>query len=279
VECAITFLCSKEPGEGPCVIWVVLILVIFWWPYCFVKLILCSYIQTCRSRWPRGLKACVFTTPRLLGLRIRILLCAWMFVSCECCVLSDRDLCVGLIIRPGKSYRVWCVLSVIEESHSGGLGPQGRSEPRKEIFRCTGVDINITWLRYKSCGKLHCVLGWLVPKKAAWTWRWRPYRFFKSSQPPDTKDWNLQQHQCENLHNRVTLLITRIWYYENVDCLQHSGFCVNQPALTLGNTAFCLRACLRSSCVCHSATAIISVNGTNHLMFVMEADFVLCEVM
>jgi hypothetical protein len=32
-----------------------------------------------------------------------------MSVSCECCVLSGRDLCVGLIIRPEESYRVWCV--------------------------------------------------------------------------------------------------------------------------------------------------------------------------
>jgi len=28
---------------------------------------------------------------------------------CECCVLSGRGLCVGLIIRPEESYRVWCV--------------------------------------------------------------------------------------------------------------------------------------------------------------------------
>jgi len=32
-----------------------------------------------------------------------------MFVSCECCVFSGRSLCVGLIIRPEESYRVWCV--------------------------------------------------------------------------------------------------------------------------------------------------------------------------
>ena len=34
-------------------------------------------------------------------------------VSCECCVLSGRGLCVGLITNPEKSHRVWCVLSVI----------------------------------------------------------------------------------------------------------------------------------------------------------------------
>jgi hypothetical protein len=32
-----------------------------------------------------------------------------MSVSCECCVLSGRGLCVGLIICPEESYRVWCV--------------------------------------------------------------------------------------------------------------------------------------------------------------------------
>jgi hypothetical protein len=29
---------------------------------------------------------------------------AWMSVSCECCVLSGRGLCVGLITRPEESY-------------------------------------------------------------------------------------------------------------------------------------------------------------------------------
>ena len=32
-----------------------------------------------------------------------------MSVSCECCVLSGRGLCFGLITRPEDSYRVWCV--------------------------------------------------------------------------------------------------------------------------------------------------------------------------
>ena len=36
---------------------------------------------------------------------------AWMFLSCECCVLSSRGLCVGLITRPEESYRVWRVLN------------------------------------------------------------------------------------------------------------------------------------------------------------------------
>jgi len=35
---------------------------------------------------------------------------AWMFVCCECRVLSGRGLCDELITRPEKSYRLWCVV-------------------------------------------------------------------------------------------------------------------------------------------------------------------------
>jgi len=36
----------------------------------------------------------------------------WMSVSCECCVLSGRGLCVRLIICPEESYWVWWRLTV-----------------------------------------------------------------------------------------------------------------------------------------------------------------------
>jgi hypothetical protein len=48
-------------------------------------------------------------TVRLLGLRVRIPPTAWMSVSCECCVLSGRGLCDGLVTRPEESYRMRCV--------------------------------------------------------------------------------------------------------------------------------------------------------------------------
>ena len=35
---------------------------------------------------------------------------AWMSVCWECCVLSGRGLCDGLITRPEESYRLWCVI-------------------------------------------------------------------------------------------------------------------------------------------------------------------------
>ena len=62
-----------------------------------------------RSQWPRGLRrgsvaAC------LLELGVRIPPGAWIFVSCECCVLWGRGVCDGLITRPEEPYRVWCVI-------------------------------------------------------------------------------------------------------------------------------------------------------------------------
>jgi hypothetical protein len=41
---------------------------------------------------------------RLLGVWFRIPPGAWMSVSYECCLLSGKDLCVGLITRPEESY-------------------------------------------------------------------------------------------------------------------------------------------------------------------------------
>ena len=40
----------------------------------------------------------------LLGLWVQILPRAWMFASCECCVLLDRDLCNGPVTYPEESY-------------------------------------------------------------------------------------------------------------------------------------------------------------------------------
>jgi hypothetical protein len=39
-----------------------------------------------------------------------------MFVCCECCVLSGRGLCDGLITRPEESYRLWRVIVCDQET-------------------------------------------------------------------------------------------------------------------------------------------------------------------
>ena len=69
----------------------------------------------CRSQWPRGLRRRSLAA-RLLRLWVRIPLGAWMFVCCECCVLSGRGLCDGLIIRSEESYRLWCVVVCDQET-------------------------------------------------------------------------------------------------------------------------------------------------------------------
>ena len=46
----------------------------------------------------------------LLKSWVRIPPGAWIFVCCECRVLSGRGLCDELISRPEESYRLWCVV-------------------------------------------------------------------------------------------------------------------------------------------------------------------------
>jgi hypothetical protein len=64
--------------------------------------------KMCRSQWLRSLTR-GSAAARLLGLWVRIPPGSWMSVSCDCCVLSGRGLCDGLIARPEESYGVWFV--------------------------------------------------------------------------------------------------------------------------------------------------------------------------
>ena len=47
---------------------------------------------------------------RLLRSWVRIPPGAWIFICCECRVLSGRGLCDEVITRPEESYRLWCVV-------------------------------------------------------------------------------------------------------------------------------------------------------------------------
>ena len=62
-----------------------------------------------RSQWRKGLKR-GSAAARLLQLRVWIPPGAWMSVSCECCVLSGRGLCVGPIPRLEEYYRLCYVI-------------------------------------------------------------------------------------------------------------------------------------------------------------------------
>ena len=59
---------------------------------------------------------------RLLRSWVRIPPWAWIFVCCECRVLSGRGLCDELITRPQESYRLWCVVVCdLETSRMGAI--------------------------------------------------------------------------------------------------------------------------------------------------------------
>ena len=68
-----------------------------------------TYLYINRSQWPHGLRRRT-AAARLLRLWVRIPPGAWIFVCCECCVLSGRGLCDVLITRSEQSYRLWCVV-------------------------------------------------------------------------------------------------------------------------------------------------------------------------
>jgi len=58
---------------------------------------------------------------RLLRSWVRIPPGAWIFVCCECRVLSGRGLCDELITRPEESYRLWCVVVCDLEASKMGV--------------------------------------------------------------------------------------------------------------------------------------------------------------
>jgi hypothetical protein len=66
---------------------------------------------------------------------------AWMSVSFECCVLPGRGLCDGLITRPEKSYRVWCVSKCDREAST-------MKRPRPSRGCCAVEKKIICWLYY-----------------------------------------------------------------------------------------------------------------------------------
>jgi hypothetical protein len=98
-----------------------------------------KYINTIwgsRSQWPRGLR-CRSATARLLRSCVRIPPEAWMFVCCECCVLSGRGLCDDLITLPEESYWLWCVVVCdLETSRMRRPWPSlVRRATEKKLFR------------------------------------------------------------------------------------------------------------------------------------------------
>jgi len=92
-----------------------------------------TFINSCRSQWPRGLRR-RSAAAGLLRSWVRIQPETWMFVCCDCCVFSGRGLYVGLITRPEEFYRLWCVVVflIYKPREWGDSGPLGRlSRPKR----------------------------------------------------------------------------------------------------------------------------------------------------
>ena len=87
----------------------------FMFPSILIFLFSVSNLKESRSQWPRGLRR-RSSAARLLRLWVRISPGVWMFVRCECCVLSGRGLCDRLITRPEESYQPWCVVVCEQET-------------------------------------------------------------------------------------------------------------------------------------------------------------------
>ena len=81
----------------------------------FIIVKCCTKPNIRRSQWPRGLRR-RSAAVRLLRLWVRIPPGAWIAVCCDCCVLSGRGLCDGLITRPEESYRMCGVSECDHES-------------------------------------------------------------------------------------------------------------------------------------------------------------------
>jgi hypothetical protein len=85
------------------------------------------------------------TAAHLLGLRVRISSGAWVSVSCE---FFGSGLCDGLITRPEKSYRPWCV-----SEYDGGISYRG-SRPIRAIE--PGERKMFSWFMIQKFKKKSC---------------------------------------------------------------------------------------------------------------------------
>jgi len=111
--------CVAEFENGACLIWMEM--QPFFCNFCWLCKHVCflcksnqrfysGYLHSSAgSQWPCGLRR-RSAAARLLRSWVRIPPGAWMFVCCECRVLSGTGLCDELITRPEESYRLWCVV-------------------------------------------------------------------------------------------------------------------------------------------------------------------------
>ena len=94
---------------------------------------------------PVGFEPTISAAAHLLRSWVRIPPGTWIFVCCECRVLSGRSLCDELITRPEESYRLWCVVVCdLETSRIGAPYVYDISSPRFNDFTL----ILLTWRKW-----------------------------------------------------------------------------------------------------------------------------------
>jgi hypothetical protein len=84
-----------------------------------------------------------------------------MFLSCECCVLSGRGFCDGLITRPEESYRMLCVVVCDLETSwmRRSCPPWGLSGNKKNVDECGSQPW--FWVVVKHDSVFWRLRGWL----------------------------------------------------------------------------------------------------------------------
>jgi len=111
-----------------------------------------------RSQRPRGRRR-RSAAARLLRSWVRIPTGAWMFVCCDCCVLSGRGLCDGLITRPEESCRLWYVVVFdLETSRMSRPWPTlgRRATANKKTLHLKNAVLKTDYLVYSSACKTKC---------------------------------------------------------------------------------------------------------------------------
>jgi hypothetical protein len=108
-------------------------------------------VQCLRGLRRRSAAAC------LLRLWVRPSPGSWMFVCCECCVLSDRGLCDELITVPEESYVLWCVvvcdLGILRMRRPWpalARSATGRKWSCTSLFVCVKLIVRTHWLSSKG---------------------------------------------------------------------------------------------------------------------------------
>ena len=126
----------------------------------------------CWSQWPCGLRR---------GSAAARLLRLWgsdptggMEVCRECCVLSGRGLCDGLITRPEESYRPWCVVVCdLETLWMRRLWPTGgcraKYKTKKKMLLTGSKDSSVT----RTVKLLAALSVWQSPAILPYIWQWR----------------------------------------------------------------------------------------------------------